>query len=51
VLYQNKPISISHLSFSDILKKFNPSLQGFSKGQGFLQNNGFNMAVPGAMAL
>ncbi|XP_038823974.1 phospholipase B1, membrane-associated [Salvelinus namaycush] len=34
----------------NILKKFNPSLQGFSKGQGFLQNNGFNMAVPGAMA-
>ncbi|XP_029589090.1 phospholipase B1, membrane-associated [Salmo trutta] len=34
----------------NILKKFNPSLQGFSKGQGFLQSNGFNMAVPGAMA-
>ncbi|KAM9420855.1 phospholipase B1, membrane-associated-like isoform 2-T3 [Salvelinus alpinus] len=34
----------------NILKKFNPSLQGFSKGQGFLQNKGFNMAVPGAMA-
>ncbi|CAB1343107.1 unnamed protein product [Coregonus sp. 'balchen'] len=28
----------------NILKKFNPSLQGFSKGQGWLQNNGFNMA-------
>ncbi|XP_071007829.1 phospholipase B1, membrane-associated-like [Oncorhynchus clarkii lewisi] len=34
----------------NILKKFNPSLYGFSKGQGFLQNSGFNMAVPGAKA-
>lgn len=31
----------------DILKKFNPDLQGFSKGQGQLQK-GFNMAVAGA---
>ncbi|XP_035535037.1 phospholipase B1, membrane-associated-like [Morone saxatilis] len=31
----------------NILKKFNPSLKGFSRGQGLLQK-GFNMAVPGA---
>ncbi|TKS76262.1 Phospholipase B1, membrane-associated [Collichthys lucidus] len=31
----------------NILKKFNPSLKGFSKGQGSLQK-GFNMAVSGA---
>ncbi|KAM3861027.1 phospholipase B1, membrane-associated-like [Diretmus argenteus] len=31
----------------NILRKFNPSLQGFSKGQGSRQK-GFNMAVPGA---
>ncbi|KAM4600980.1 phospholipase B1, membrane-associated-like [Polymixia lowei] len=31
----------------NILRKFNPSLQGFSKGQG-LGQKGFNMAVPGA---
>ncbi|PWA27875.1 hypothetical protein CCH79_00000514, partial [Gambusia affinis] len=31
----------------NILKKFNPDLQGFSKGQGQLQK-GFNMAVAGA---
>ncbi|KAL0967627.1 hypothetical protein UPYG_G00254660 [Umbra pygmaea] len=35
----------------NILKKFNPSLIGFSKGQGFLQNKGFNMAVPEAKAI
>ncbi|CAB1339922.1 unnamed protein product [Coregonus sp. 'balchen'] len=35
----------------NILKKFNPSLYGFSKGQSLLQNSGFNMAVPGAKAL
>ncbi|XP_041716002.2 phospholipase B1, membrane-associated isoform X2 [Coregonus clupeaformis] len=34
----------------NILKKFNPSLYGFSKGQGLLQNSGFNMAVPGSKA-
>ncbi|XP_046878071.1 phospholipase B1, membrane-associated-like [Hypomesus transpacificus] len=34
----------------NILKKFNPSLQGFSKGQGSRQK-GFNMAVAGAMTL
>ncbi|KAG9347335.1 hypothetical protein JZ751_004902 [Albula glossodonta] len=33
----------------NILKKFNPSLYGFSRGQGSLQK-GFNMAVPGAKA-
>lgn len=32
---------------SDILRKFNPSLKGFSKGQGSRQK-GFNMAVAGA---
>ncbi|XP_034384064.1 phospholipase B1, membrane-associated-like [Cyclopterus lumpus] len=31
----------------NILKKFNPSLQGFSKGQGSRQK-AFNLAVPGA---
>lgn len=35
---------------SDILKKFNPSLKGFSRGQGTLQK-GFNMAAPGAKAV
>ncbi|KAL2082581.1 hypothetical protein ACEWY4_022399 [Coilia grayii] len=35
---------------SDILKNFNPSIQGFSKGQGSLQK-GFNMATSGAQAL
>ncbi|XP_055362617.1 phospholipase B1, membrane-associated [Betta splendens] len=34
----------------NILKKFNPSLKGFSKGQGSLQK-GFNMAVPKAKTL
>lgn len=38
----------NHLSISsDILKKFNPTLKGFSKGQLALQK-GFNMAVSGA---
>ncbi|KAK0156475.1 Phospholipase B1, membrane-associated [Merluccius polli] len=31
----------------DILRKFNPNLEGFSKGQ-FARQKGFNMAVPGA---
>ncbi|XP_071323371.1 phospholipase B1, membrane-associated-like [Trachinotus anak] len=31
----------------NILRKFNPSLKGFSRGQGS-RNKGFNMAVPGA---
>lgn len=34
---------------SDILKKFNPSLKGFSKDK-FPKQNGFNMAVAGAKA-
>ncbi|XP_014912928.1 phospholipase B1, membrane-associated-like [Poecilia latipinna] len=34
----------------NILKKFNPDLKGFSKGQGQLQK-GFNMAVAGAKSL
>ncbi|KAJ8009356.1 hypothetical protein DPEC_G00088040 [Dallia pectoralis] len=34
----------------NILKKFNPSLSGFSTGQSFLQKKGFNMAVSGAKA-
>ncbi|XP_012993938.2 phospholipase B1, membrane-associated isoform X2 [Esox lucius] len=34
----------------NILKKFNPSLIGFSRGHGLLQSKGFNMAVPGAKA-
>ncbi|XP_031438004.1 phospholipase B1, membrane-associated-like [Clupea harengus] len=33
----------------NILKNFNPSIQGFSKGQGSFQK-GFNMAVSGAQA-
>lgn len=35
--------------FSDILKKFNPSLKGFSKGQGSIKQ-AFNLASPGAKA-
>ncbi|CAL8317188.1 unnamed protein product [Merluccius merluccius] len=31
----------------NILRKFNPNLEGFSKGQ-FAKQKGFNMAVPGA---
>ncbi|XP_049341069.1 phospholipase B1, membrane-associated isoform X1 [Astyanax mexicanus] len=34
----------------NILKKFNPSLQGFSTGQGLFAKKGFNMAVSGAKA-
>ncbi|KAL7888604.1 hypothetical protein AOLI_G00035780 [Acnodon oligacanthus] len=30
---------------SDILRKFNPSVQGFSTGQGLFAKKGFNMAV------
>ena len=37
-------VSYSFLFSSDILKKFNPSLKGFSKGQLAVQK-GFNMAV------
>ncbi|XP_066532925.1 phospholipase B1, membrane-associated-like [Hoplias malabaricus] len=32
----------------NILRKFNPSLQGFSTGQGLFAKKGFNMAVSGA---
>lgn len=44
---------VFHLSLSfcitDILKKFNPNVYGFSKGKGG-RPNGFNMAVSGAKA-
>lgn len=40
------PVFFFFLS-SDILKKFNPSLKGFSRGQGS-KRKGFNMAVAGA---
>lgn len=40
------PILFCFLS-ADILKKFNPSVKGFSRGQGSLRK-GFNMAVGGA---
>ncbi|XP_026857456.2 phospholipase B1, membrane-associated [Electrophorus electricus] len=35
----------------NILRKFNPSLQGISKGQGLLAQKGFNMAMSGAKSL
>lgn len=38
------------LGFTDILRQFNPSLQGFSTGDGVSAQDGFNMAVSGAIA-
>lgn len=53
VYKENATLAYSHYSFicisSDILRKFNPSLKGFSKGQGLLQKH-FNMAEPGVKA-
>ncbi|XP_041950493.1 phospholipase B1, membrane-associated-like [Alosa sapidissima] len=34
----------------NILKNFNPTIKGFSRGQGLLATKGFNMAVSGAQA-
>lgn len=50
--YKKYQRCINHVFFprflsSDILKKFNPSLKGFSKDQ-FIKQKGFNMAVAGA---
>jgi len=41
--------ALRHYLLSDILKKFNPSVFGFSKGTS-KRPNGFNMAVSGAKA-
>ncbi|XP_076874027.1 phospholipase B1, membrane-associated isoform X2 [Brachyhypopomus gauderio] len=40
----------STTTLPNILRKFNPSLQGVSKGQGILVQKGFNMATSGAKA-